>query len=609
MKGLNLAEMKKISQDEKSATFKHKDGHTIKIAIGSLSPKLKAELEKLPVHAAEGEDIRAPYFLQPNSTGPAADAMQSAGFAGAMPMPSNETEAAALRLMQQQEDYKQGKESLWNAPGVKSYPEAYSMASQEIKDKNNTGFVSEPQAQASSGGGGSGFIPPDAAQKAMEATGLVSQTGLAPQSAQPEAESASEPAARAPSGAAGPKDVPAGLMQGEPIPKSMDTVQIDPKQEMMSHAAAWQQDLQNGHIQPKTYQDLFHDKSTLGKIGTIFGLMIGGAGAGLTHQPNALLEMMNKQIDNDLNAQIKSKDNAVNYLRLNQQHEMNQAQIQQLAKQGHLTEAQAAASIQDSKIKAFGLSRMQMNIAAVHSLAQQVQKLPQGSPQRAQAENTLAMMYQALTNENSNIADKAVAAAALANFGSGNGQQPEQQFQQQNKMLRMSGNESMAKDREEKHIPGVGPQSSIPITHDDRNRVEAMNVLDNKVQDVLNFAEKHRGTVDPSVRAQAKQKAEELTAFYNKSVDNLGMTSGRMEWLEKQIKDNPTSIIQQVLGNNARLREIRDSNSGRRDLLMNKYGIKEYPKSQQPQSQTPVRGADGRNYIKSPDGKYMIPVK
>ena len=42
--------------------------------------------------------------------------------------------------------------------------------------------------------------------------------------------------------------------------------------------------------------------------------MVGGAGAGLTHQPNTILEMMHNTIQNDLTAQQNSKTNAVNFL-------------------------------------------------------------------------------------------------------------------------------------------------------------------------------------------------------------------------------------------------------------------------------------------------------
>ncbi len=90
---------------------------------------------------------------------------------------------------------------------------------------------------------------------------------------------------------------------------------------------AFQQDLANRHIEPKTYKSLFAEKSTLGKIGTLFGLLVSGAGAGLTHSPNAVLEMMNKEIDRDLDAQKKSKDNANTFLKTQIDHDLAQSQM------------------------------------------------------------------------------------------------------------------------------------------------------------------------------------------------------------------------------------------------------------------------------------------
>lgn len=107
-------------------------------------------------------------------------------------------------------------------------------------------------------------------------------------------------------------------------------------QDMNSHDMAFQQDLAQGHIQPKTYHELYaknadgSDRSTLAKLGTLFGLLVGGAGAGLTHSGNPVMEMMDKEIERDLNAQKESQGNAQNWYRLNQQHELQKYQQEQM---------------------------------------------------------------------------------------------------------------------------------------------------------------------------------------------------------------------------------------------------------------------------------------
>lgn len=68
-------------------------------------------------------------------------------------------------------------------------------------------------------------------------------------------------------------------------------------------------DLRYNRIEPKTVSDLIGEKSTTGKIGTIFGLLLSGAGSGLSKQPNLLLEMMNKEIERDVDAQKQNQEN------------------------------------------------------------------------------------------------------------------------------------------------------------------------------------------------------------------------------------------------------------------------------------------------------------
>jgi post-segregation antitoxin (ccd killing protein) len=57
---LNTRGWKKISQDENKATFKDSKGNTLSIAHKTLSPRLKAELDSLPVHMAEGGEVKKP---------------------------------------------------------------------------------------------------------------------------------------------------------------------------------------------------------------------------------------------------------------------------------------------------------------------------------------------------------------------------------------------------------------------------------------------------------------------------------------------------------------------------------------------------------------------
>jgi len=105
----------------------------------------------------------------------------------------------------------------------------------------------------------------------------------------------------------------------EPLTEPQTPVKNTPEQEAANNIQEqlhFAQDLGYGKIQPKTYRDLYDDKSTLGKIGTLFGIMASGIGSSLTHQPSAIMAMMDKQIQNDLEAQKQNQSNKQNWYKL-----------------------------------------------------------------------------------------------------------------------------------------------------------------------------------------------------------------------------------------------------------------------------------------------------
>lgn len=348
----------------------------------------------------------------------------------------------------------------------------------------------------------------------------------------------------------------------------------------MNEDSAWAQDLANGHITPMTYESMFANKSTTGKLGTIFGMLMSGAGSGLAHQPNALLAMMNQTINNDLEAQKQSKSNSVNYLRLAQQHEMNKAGI------NHMNA--------ETSIAANTLTRMRANRAALQSLVAQVNTMPPGSPQRQAADANLAMLNQYVQNDNMNLADRAATAGAyyrMLGVGSGDSKEgSEEAFQQQQRGRIMLGpqGEKAANMAIDRHIPGISGQASRPIPEDIRNRLQAQTVLDNKGQDVLNYIQKHTGTWNPQTRAVAQQKIEEMKNFYNDSIKGGALTQGRLGWYDEQFAKHPTDILSQLMGSTAKLKEMVNSNRNRRDLELSGPGGLGFPKQkqqEQPQEQ------------------------
>jgi len=289
MSALDLAHFKKIGQDKKCATLQHPDGHEIKIAIASLNPSLKKQLEELPLHQARGSEE---------------------------PVEPLDDESPAVAQ---------------DAPAVED-PEV--KVTEEVKPEVPAPVAAPPQAEPA-GPQSVEAPPPQPASQPMTIT------------------------AKAPT----PEE--------EALAKTDENMKVG-------------QDLSNGHIQPKTYRDLFNDKSTLGKVGTIFGLMLSGAGAGLTHQPNALLAMMDKQIANDLEAQKTNQTNKQNWYRASLEHLRTNAQ-------NDLTRAQALDTATEAERKQYAniengvmdreastYAKNNMRLAALQSNQLHINAMPPG---------------------------------------------------------------------------------------------------------------------------------------------------------------------------------------------------------------------------------------
>ena len=541
---MNFSHMKKVAEDGKTATFKHPDGHEIKVATGGLSPAMKKELAKLPLHSAKGNDVvakTAPGDVQDYN--PADVALQSVGV-----QPDAQTETPPMAEDQQLD------------PHALPMPTPGSPGATGIAPPNSG--VDLPNEQ----------VATDYKSTQPNSNPVAKEEGPEVEDQATKDVTAAAPAA------------PANTVSQQP------QTPIPMKQELADENAKVTQDLALGLIKP---EQVFNHPSTLGKLGTLFGLMVGGAGAGLSHQPNALLEMMNKELERDGQYKIQGNKTVLDMYKLHQEKQLQNAQI-------GFTNQQIAGMKQDLEIKHEAFTRMTKNRAYVQKMADIVKTMPPGSPEYQNASQALIGLSQIADAQNMDYASLAEGKSQFFKALTGGQpagaapQQPQQQNQpQQNNeesfKQRQSGlpylgetGEKRAKFEAERHFPNVPGTTSVPIDPKDRDQVQAMTTLDNKVRDVQDYVAKHSSIADqanPEVLKTAKQKAEELTSFYNKSTDSLGMTEGRLGWLEKQIKTNPTSLVEQLMGNNATLEEIKNSNSSRRDsILKDKYGLKSgYP--------------------------------
>lgn len=422
-----------------------------------------------------------------------------------------------------------------------------------------------------------------ATPQATQTTPDASQPDATPQDTAAPQATADTPNAETPQPAV---DQSSAMPQEPQVPPTAVQTAQNTTAALNDEAQKMQSDLDNGHIKPETYKDLFEKKDTLGKIGTVFGLLVGGMGSGLTHQPNMLMEMMNKEISNDLDAQEKSAVNKQNFVKLTQQGLLNKANVTGLniANQTNQRALQWSAAAR----------------VALHAQVQNAMKLPEGSPQRAQAMQALSIMSQGIDKKQADMFSQAGIAQALSEqMGGGQGK---------NTTLMKSGMmgpefKELGEDTEQKTIPGIPGQASRPIEGKDRDQIQAMNVLSNKASDLMSFAKQHTGTMSPAQRAIGQQKADEMVNFYNQSLASGALTQGRLGWLDDQIKKNPTGVFTQLMGNNSRLAEIKNSNDMRRNLLLKTYGLSAPGGSSQSQSSS-TTSKTGRDVVQK-NGKWV----
>lgn len=521
---MDVSKFKKVSSDDKKTVLKHPRGHEIVIAHNSVSPSTRKQLHALPGYA-DGGDVSEPSawekfkndasdaYQQVNGPTEVESPQSGVDFASRYNVPAggeNKYTAIIPPLGNKQAGYKDA---------ISQYPvpadQQDAPAEIPAEDVDRTPAEASPDQE-----------PPQAApdapvtQDEPPTSAIQAGSGINPADTQ-----------------AAEKDKTAA----QNYQKGFEDYHRENAQQLGTEDAAWQHDLQNGHVSPQTYHDLFAKRDTLGKVGMLFGILASSMGSGLTHQPNAVLGAMDKEIENDYNAQKQSKDNAQNFVKLHQQQALNESNIKLQAKQGTLTDAQTKAELAQAGTLSDARALMKTNRSALASLVAKVQSLPPGE-QRSQYEAALAMVSAGVDQKNFNIADLAAGKAAMAKMlGGGDGQA------NTTLLKTMPGMEGVAKDIEEKSVPGVG-RAQIPVPQETRDRLTALNQYDAKAKEYVDFAKQHANNwanLNPaqreSVANQGAAMGANLQSLYRNKIKGGVYKKGEQEFIQQIIPDNPVS--------------------------------------------------------------------
>lgn len=372
---LNLSKFKKISEDKHSAILAHPDGHKFKIAKHVLSPKLRGQIAELPMHLAEGGDVTDPTQLTDDQL--AAEAKMLPKRSG---MPEEEARSkdpnfqtqfpgqqapVVIQVGSQQQPQGDVRNPPMNNGSVDwdQYavlnPEApLSVKTEAMKRIQNKELEEKAFAQSREQKG----MEEAQANKAqaLQYNQFAAARGL-PQVQIPEAPEqklAAQPAVQE-QNTPEPSNIPQrqtspqdpygteayyqaysqglgeqkqGILGGAEAESQLGRQQAETlgtgvaqqqkvQQSFQDHfnqldheRQNFQQDLLNQHIDPKRYL------SNMGagqKIFTMIGLILGGAGSGLTGQSNPAMDFLNKQMTNDIEAQKTEMGKGENLLAAN----------------------------------------------------------------------------------------------------------------------------------------------------------------------------------------------------------------------------------------------------------------------------------------------------
>lgn len=266
--GLDLSKFKKISSDEHTSTLKHVDGHELRIAHKKLTPKLKGELDKLPLSGkvekladggTAGKEI--PYEKLIPEEQAANAPYGTSGDDGAMPLSAPGPQIASNGPMTSDEMPPMAKAN----PAQVGAPSPEPASPSQTDQNDPFGMQANTQAQI------------DALQKQSKGQQEIAQA----------------------QGTLGKEQ--AAAEQHAMGQQAVQRIKYEEaNDDLLNDRTKLQQEIATSQINPKHYLD---SMSTGGKISTGIGLILGGMGAGLTHGPNLAYQYLQNQIDRDIDVQ------------------------------------------------------------------------------------------------------------------------------------------------------------------------------------------------------------------------------------------------------------------------------------------------------------------
>jgi len=337
------------------------------------------------------------------------------------------------------------------------------------------------------------------------------------------------------------------------------------------------QDMQNGMIDPEKY---WQNHS---KIASGIGMIL--AGFNPTNNPNAAINYLKFQMEQNLDAQKQN---------LNAKNNILASTMQQF---GNLKDATNMARIYQQDALA-----QQLLAAAPKAQNDQARLQIQQKAGELQQDSAMKLYNMAKDRQFFNLMKQSPG-------GQGSSGDPEAAFQQRNRMMNYF-NPQTASYESERHVPGVG-DAPIPVPEGPRSKMIAHQNFDNMAKRYQDFAQKHADNwknLDIPERLKIQNEGasmgKELQSILNSTLEG-GVSDAQRNEIEKILPSDPTKFIPSIAVL-PKIKGLIDSNQSRYNTLKHAYHLPE-SKQQESQQEQIVTGKDGKQYRKVPGG--YVPVR
>jgi hypothetical protein len=310
-------------------------------------------------------------------------------------------------------------------------------------------------------------------------------------------------------------------------------------------------DVQNGYISPdKFWTGDAQGNGGHSKIAAGIGMIL--AGFNPTSRPNAAIDFLKHQMDLNIQAQKENLGAKQNLL------------AQNLRQFGNLRDATDMTRLMQTDIL-----ETQLKAAAAKAAS------PMAKAAALQAAGALKM-------ETAPMFQQFAMRRAMMNLAN-NGGNPNSVEQLMSYMRVV--NPEMAKDMQERYVPGVG-LASIPVPQDIRQEMVGKKDFDQQAKEYIKFAKQHQGSWNPESIARGAAMAGELQGAYRRASKGGVYKEGEQEFIEKLVPSDPTQYLAS-LRTLPKIEALVHNNNLQFRNMSKTYGLQEQPAGKEAQGVGP----------------------